>query len=167
MLAFQSVRLDVCAVESWKLKRPRFRKMASCQYSKKSRPVFPAPGAGFFLFHRIDSPPVQIRAQTKSERQPTTNKNMETTPQNPTRSGTGSSGTACYASWVRSMTIRGFVKAMNQKMPMAYPRVRYLCDENGIPMAAMSLTKPVRLATRISVRYNNDGTDRIVKIFPA
>ena len=78
-----------------------------------------------------------------------------------------SDATTCYASWVRSMTIRGFVKAMNKKMPMAYPRVRYLCKENGIPMAALSLTKPVRLATRISVRYDNDGTDRIVKIFPA
>lgn len=72
-----------------------------------------------------------------------------------------------YAPWIRSMTIRGFVKAMNQKMPMAYPRVRFLCEENGIPMAALSLTKPVRLATRISVRYDNDGTDRIIRIFPA
>ena len=74
---------------------------------------------------------------------------------------------ADYAPWVRSMTIRGFVKAVNKKMPMSYSSLRYLCEANGIPMAAVCLTKPVRLATRISVRYDTDGTDRIFKIFPA
>jgi hypothetical protein len=81
-----------------------------------------------------------------------------------------SGAATCYASWVRSMTIRGFVKAMNRKMPMPYPCVRALCDKNGIEIAGVSLTKPVRLATRISVRHGNDGNDgtaRVIRIFPA
>ena len=65
------------------------------------------------------------------------------------------------------MTIRGFVKAMNKKMPMSFTRVKQLCDENGIDIHPLSISKPVREATRIMVRYDNDGTDRIVKIFPA
>ena len=71
------------------------------------------------------------------------------------------------ASWIRSMTIRGFVRAMNKKMPMSFTRVKYLCDENGIAIHPMSIAKPVRLATCVMVRYDDDGTDRILRIFPA
>lgn len=75
--------------------------------------------------------------------------------------------TSPHASWIRSMTIRGFVKAMNKKMPMPFPLVKQLCDENGINIHPLSISKPVREATKIMVRYENDSTNRIIRIFPA
>ena len=69
--------------------------------------------------------------------------------------------------WVRSMTSRGFVKAVNQKMPMPFSVLWELCQQNNIPIAQVNLAPSRRIAKRIVVRYDGNGTDLVAKVFPA